>query len=405
MVITLTFAALIFFSPAGTERTVPHFSSPSHAWAYVNEPKDEWEKALKAGKVPKSSTPVAGEIQRRAREQCQAFELDSVSGEGLYWLAKLCENAGMFPKGLAAAENYLAGTNSAQKVEAHLLLAGLQMRTTGNWEAAWTTYRTILQADPISAEQELAVRVAIGEEADTNEATALTWSQERYSILLDRASNFKPGTDPLPYVWILMAGGDLVHRYYIAGQTDKARALLAELNQLKAAHPEGATGWAADYLNAANMEMNPAPQIPVLTAIGRQPGSNLVQKGRVEVVHFIFLRCSPCVTQLKYLDSLQKRYGKENLLVTNVTTYQAALQPDTPPHSDVDSALEKTRKKESPHLAMVVAPEKTLADYQVKSFPVLAIIDKEGRLRFEGIPDGFDEGEELDRLVRKLLAE
>jgi hypothetical protein len=251
----------------------------------------------------------------------------------------------------------------------------------------------------------VAVRVAIEEEADKTEMTALGWSQERYSLLLDRANNPKPGVPSVSYVWAFTAGGDLVHRYYLAGATDKATTLVAELNQLKAAHPEGAQGWGADYLNAANMEMNPAPKIPVLKAVGGQQGADLVQKGRVEVVHFIFLRCSPCITQLKYLDSMQKRFGKENVLVANVTTYKTALQPDAPAHSSVDSALQKTRKKESPHLSMVVAPERTLADFHVTAFPVLAVIDKEGRLRYEGLSNSFDEGEEIDRLVRKLLAE
>jgi hypothetical protein len=102
---------------------------------------------------------------------------------------------------------------------------------------------------------------------------------------------------------------------------------------------------------------------------------------------------------------LQRRYKKENVLVVNVTTYKAALQPDEPSPTTVDSALDRTRRKRSPKLTMVVAPEQTLANYKITAFPRVAIIDKAGRLRYEGVTTGYDEGEEVDRLVRKLATE
>jgi hypothetical protein len=74
-----------------------------------------------------------------------------VSGEELYWLAKLCEQN--HEKALLAAERYIAGGELAHGPDARLLLATLQMRTTGGWEAAWGTIVTILQKDPIEPVQ------------------------------------------------------------------------------------------------------------------------------------------------------------------------------------------------------------------------------------------------------------
>ncbi len=257
----------------------------------------------------------------------------------------------------------------------------------------------------MQSEAEVLIRTAINEEAEKNEALALQWAQERYSLLLERAMNPEPSLTPTSYTWVEMAGGDLVHRYYLAGDTTKATALVAELNQLKDAHPEDVRGWGADYLRIANMEMKPAPQIPVLKALGRQPGADLVQKGRVEVVWFFFLNCSHCVTDMRYLNEFEKRYRKENLLIANLTTYKTAVRMEALPHTKVEAELDKTRRKKSPHLTMAVAPEQTLADYNITSFPRIVVIDKMGRLRYQGIPDGLDKGEDLDRLVRQLLAE
>ncbi|HLK52936.1 MAG TPA: redoxin family protein [Candidatus Angelobacter sp.] len=405
MVITLTLAALVFLNQTHSNNTDSHFSSPSQAWAYANGPAAEWDADVAAGKTPKSHFRPSGVTQERAKTLCPQFALESTSGEELYWLAKLCESGGAFPKGLSAAERYLTLPEATHGPDARLELSILQMRVSQAWETSWPTLRTILQEDPIESKAEVLIRTAIEEEADKNEATALGWSQERYSLLLERENNPKPESPAVPYVWIFTAGGDLVHRYYLAGEMDKATALVAELNQLKDAHPQEMRGWAADSLYTANMEMKPAPQIPVLKAVGRPVGADLVQKGRVEVVHFMFLRCPPCITDLRYLDEFEKRYRKENVLVANLTTYQSALQPDNPPHNSVEAALNKARHKRSPHLTMAVAPEQTLADYQITAFPVIAVIDKTGRLRYVGQSRGFDEGEELDRLVRKLLAE
>ena len=404
MTATLALTALILFGQSRATGRAPSLSTPSQAWAYANASVEEWNEALKAGKLPRNRIRPDKEMYRRAGLLCPSFEPDSVSGEELYWLAKLCESGSEFPEALAAAERYLALPDGKHRPDAHLVLATAQVGIARKWDSAWPTFRAILQEDPIESDAEVSIRVAIAEVAEKNEGLALQWSQERYALLLERATNPRPGLTPVSYTWVEMAGADLVHRYFLRGQSDKGTELVAELNRLRDAHPKDVLGWGNDFLNWANMEFKPAPSIPVLKTLGRGASSDIIQKGRVEVVHFFFLRCSPCMTDLRYLTEFQKRY-KSKVLVANVTTYNAALQPDTPPHTTVESALDKTRKKKSPGLTMTVAPERTLQDYRITSYPVIAVIDKAGRLRYAGFPDGFDEGEDLDRLVKRLVDE
>lgn len=392
-------------SSAQSDATTQQFSTPWQAWNYAYGPVAEWDADVAAGKTPKTRFRPLDVLQERAKALCPQFRADSFSGGQLYWLGELCAKAGDAPRTLAAEKRYLALKEVRYRPQGRLTLAIQQMKIANTWEAAWETFRSILQEDPIDSSTEVQIRSAIDDEADKNESIALAWSKERYSLLLDRAKNPKPGTDPVSYVWVFTAGGDLVHRYYLAGQTEKATALVAELNQLKSVHPEEANRWGTDSVYAANMEMKPAPPIPVLKAMGRQPGSDLVQKGRIELVHFMFLRCPPCISDLSNLDKFEQRYKKENILIANVTTYQSALQPDHPSHSSVEAALNEARHKRSPHLMMALSPEQTLADYHVTAFPIIAVIDKEGRLRFIGQSQGFDEGKDVDRLIRKLLAE
>ena len=54
---------------------------------------------------------------------------------------------------------------------------------------------------------------------------------------------------------------------------------------------------------------------------------------------------------------------------------------------------------------MVVTSDEALANYQVVAFPVVAVIDKAGRVRYVGREIDFDEDEPLGRLIRRLLQE
>jgi thiol-disulfide isomerase/thioredoxin len=407
MVATLASAILFLtFQRAPTPSAVPRFPKPSEAYAYANAPVAEWKAALKAHQVPKTRIRPDQERNRRANKLCPLYGLESTSGEELYWLAELCQyQKATQAKALSAAERYLATENPAHAPQARLLLAILQTRVHGTWEASWDTMRSILQQDPIGSDQETQIRVAIEVEADTNEATALEWSEERYRLLRERATNPKPGAAAVSYQWVVMAGGDLVHRYYLSGDAIHAEKLVADLKGLADAHANEMPDGALHLLNSTIMEMKDAPSIPVLNAIGKSIGPDLVQKGRIEVVSFFFLRCPPCIYDLGPLDELQKKYSKNNVLVTAVTTYKAALQPDTPPTAKVDSALTHLRRKKAPGLTMVVAPEHVLQDYNIIGFPVIAVIDKKTRLRYLGDATDLEPGEAIDRLVDWLLNE
>jgi hypothetical protein len=387
--------------PSGS--AVMRFAKPSEAFAYANAPMAERMAAVQAGRPPKTHIAPQAEVSRRAKALCPSFKVENVSGEELYWLAKLCKSQPAI--GLSALQRYLGGSGLEHGPEAHLLLSVFQMRRAESWEASWGTLRTILREDAFGSDQEIRLRVAIENEADHDEATALQWAEERYSLLLERLQLSKPGVPPISPAWIVMAGADLTHRYYLAGKTDQAATILAEINRLKDGNPAEMRGWSSEQLNWANMETQPAPPIPVLHASGGNPGPDIVQPGRVEVVSFFFLRCAPCLSDLWELDDFQKRYPKDKVLVVDVTTYKVALQPDAPPHKEVESAIDKVRRKKSRRLTMAVTAEPALHDYGINGFPALAVIDKQGRLRYAGFSDNLESGEAVDRLVRRLLDE
>lgn len=234
MIPSLLFVTVLWLSQAtpGTPAVGLRFEKPSEAFAYADAPMEEWMAAVKAGKPPLNHVAPKAEVTQRSEALCPTFRVESVSGEELYWLAKLCESQPAV--GLLAVHNYLSGSGQQHRAEAHLLLSEFQMRTTRSWEGAWGTFREVLQEDPFGPDQEIRIRVAIDEEANENEGTALKWAEERYFLLLQRLPQPKAGVPPVSASWVIVAGTDLTHRYYLAGKTDRAAETLATINRLKA---------------------------------------------------------------------------------------------------------------------------------------------------------------------------
>jgi len=380
------------------------FTKPSESYAFVHQPMEEWEAAVRAGQRPRTNVAPKDEVHRRAKTWCPAFAVENQSGEELYFLALLCRDALNWPKARAAIEQYLTDKQQPHGPEARLLLAAVEV-SMSELDKSWQTLRTVLEKDPIGSEQSTMMDSLIEGEADKDEATALVWAKERYSALVDRAKSPIPNAPTISYQWVVFAGIDLVHRYYLFGKSDEAQRVLAEVNGFKEAHQSDVRGWASESLHWANMEMHPAPPIPVRKLLSNASVSELIRKGRVEVVSFFFLGCAPCMSELPALNDLQKRYRKKGVLVADVTTYEANSSVEPPTHSAIETALNKTRLKKAPDLRMVITSDEAIANYGVVGFPVVAVIDKGGRVRYMGREIDFDEGEPVSRLIRRLTDE
>lgn len=384
---------------SGQSLSQPTFTKPSEAYQFARQPLTEWEAALSAHKQPATHTLSADIVQQRGKPLCSLFSLDSVSGEELYWLAKLCELN--YQKALLAVQRYLEGTNLAHGPDARLLLAVLQMRASGNWEAAWATIQTILKEDPIDRVYSQ-VDVAIDDEAGTAPEKALEWSRERYAILLGRTEK---GTNPSLADSMLRAGSDLVHRYYLVGNTEQAAKVLDEMNRFVKSRPGETNGWGAEELHWANLEMHTAPEVTVLKVLGRQSGSDIIRPNRVEVLSFFFVGCAPCMHELSDLNALQERYGQKKLRIIGLTTYKANSYINPPTHSNIEISVEKARVRTARSVGVVMTSDETLTTYGINGFPVVVLVDKMGRVRYMGRDINFEDDDSMGLLIRRLIEE
>jgi hypothetical protein len=109
--------------------------------------------------------------------------------------------------------------------------------------------------------------------------------------------------------------------------------------------------------------------------------------------------------ELPHLDALQERYGMQKLLVTDITTYKtnSYLIPST--HSNIEASLEKARLEKAPRIGVLITSDETLASYGISEFPVVAVVDKMGRLRYIGTDAEYEDDDSVGQLIHKLIEE
>ena len=401
VLVLFVFVFAISGRPAAAIEPRTDFSKPSQAYAFAVEAE---QKLNRASPAQDPLLRIRSENGRRlAKTWCPVFAGENQAGEELYYLALLCNAALDWQKTKIAAEQYLdlAMRDQPHTPEAHRLLA-VSYRMQFQPDKAWEVLRVALQEDPIQSHLCFMIDSLI--EDEQNDARALNWSKERYSIFLKRIGDPNSDATKVSYQWTVLAGTNLVHRYYLSDKNEEAQNVLEQLNRLEEAHSNQVGPWASEELHWANLEMRAAPSIPIRKLISERQVAQIIQKGRVEIISFFFLGCAPCMSELRALNDLQRRHHTSKVLVADVTTYKANSFGQTT-ESKIEDALNQTRRKKAPEVSMVLTSDEALADYGINGFPVIVVIDKSGRVRYMGRDISFEPDDPVGRLVAKLVTQ
>jgi len=146
-------------------------------------------------------------------------------------------------------------------------------------------------------------------------------------------------------------------------------------------------------LYAAPRSGQAAPNFKVSTTSGQQVSLENY-RGHVLVLDFFATWCQPCRASIPHLVEMNRKYGKQGLQVLGMSA-------DEDGEKDVKAYADKNRIT----YPVALAGESTLADFGVRSVPVMFVIDKKGRVAevFRGFTDEVASSSE--QLVKKLLAE
>jgi peroxiredoxin len=146
-------------------------------------------------------------------------------------------------------------------------------------------------------------------------------------------------------------------------------------------------------LYAAPRSGQNAPNFKVTTIAGQQISLENY-RGRVLVLDFFATWCQPCRASVLHLVEMNRKYGAEGLSVLGIGADE-----------DGERAVKAFADKNRITYPVALAGESTLADYGVRSVPVMFVIDKKGRVSevFRGFRD--EVARSTEQLILKLLAE
>jgi len=146
-------------------------------------------------------------------------------------------------------------------------------------------------------------------------------------------------------------------------------------------------------LYAAPRAGQQSPNFKVVTTSG-QPVSLENYRGYVLVLDFFATWCQPCRESIPHLVEMNRKYGKQGLQVLGMSADE-----------DEERLVKAFADERHITYPVALAGESALADFGVRSVPVMFVIDKKGKVAevFRGFTD--EVGRSTEQLIKKLLAE
>ena len=146
-------------------------------------------------------------------------------------------------------------------------------------------------------------------------------------------------------------------------------------------------------LQAAPRAGQQVPNFKVVTTSG-QPVSLENYRGYVLVLDFFATWCQPCRESIPHLVEMNRKYGKQGLQILGLSADE-----------DGERLVKAFVDERHVTYPVALAGETTLADFGVRSVPVMLIIDKKGKVAevYRGFNDEI--GRSTENQIKKLLAE
>ncbi len=205
-------------------------------------------------------------------------------------------------------------------------------------------------------------------------------------------------------------------------RTDEAIAALQELRRLSVSFPSAdlyrrATVLLGRIVPAVAYVSRPddplfsagarlAPEITVKDWIDQKPATLANLRGRVVLLDFWALWCTPCHAALPHIAEWQEKYEKRGLSVVAFTEYRNTVNGRRVRTPQEVGELRNFKRNARLPFGFAVADTTATADaYGVTTIPVAVLIDRRGVVRFLNVGAHDTDIEELHQMIVRLLDE
>ncbi|HZG51458.1 MAG TPA: TlpA disulfide reductase family protein [Pyrinomonadaceae bacterium] len=161
-----------------------------------------------------------------------------------------------------------------------------------------------------------------------------------------------------------------------------------------------------DPLFRADAGARLAPEIAVKDWIEQKPATLAGLRGRVVLLDFWALWCTPCHAALPHIAGWQEKYEKRGLSVIAFTEYRNAVNGRRVRTPQEVGELRNFKRGARLPFGFAVADTTATADaYGVTTIPVAVLIDRRGIVRFLNVGAHETDIEELHQMIVRLLDE
>jgi peroxiredoxin len=117
-------------------------------------------------------------------------------------------------------------------------------------------------------------------------------------------------------------------------------------------------------------------------------------RGYVLILDFFATWCQPCRQSIPHLVELNRKYGRQGLQILGMSVDEEG-----------ERAVKAFTDEFRVNYPLALAGDSTVADFSIRSVPVMYLIDKKGKIAevYRGYTD--DMGRSMEQSIKRLLAE